>query len=107
MATGNNPRSILKTIVIWSVVWCVAVAVIVLQLLPDLPNSTLQWVLFVVLGPLLYLGGEALFDWLFSQRHGRAISSRGFSLLRVGVALPVALVWLALIQYLLWLVTKP
>ena len=81
-----------RTVAAVAVIWLFAAAALTFQLWPNLPRSNLQWILFLAFGPPLYVGGEAFFGWLLSERHGRAISIRKFSVGRLAVALSVLLV---------------
>jgi hypothetical protein len=78
-----------------AVSWLFVGALLLLELWPNVPQSVAGWVLFVAVGPPLYVLGEAFADWAFSARHGAAISGARFSLRRVLVALLVSLVFLA------------
>jgi hypothetical protein len=69
---------------------------------PWAPKTTLQWIILIALGPPLYILGEEFFGWLFSRKHGFAISPREFSFLRIGVGLVVCLAWLGLLSLLWW-----
>jgi hypothetical protein len=89
-----------------AIAWLLVAAFLVFQFWPDLPKSYLQWLLLVVFGPPLYVLGEAFFGWLFSLRHGQSISPRPFSPIRILVALPVVLAFLALSWWLSWLLTR-
>ena len=64
--------------------WLVAGVIVLLQFRPRVPSG---WVVFLAIGPPLYLLLEALAGWLFSEQHGAAISGAPFSPLRVLVAL--------------------
>ncbi len=76
--------------------WLLVGGLLLLQLWPDLPRTKGQWALFLLLFPPLYLGGEILGAWLFSPSTGHSISGKRFSLIRILVALPLALAWFAL-----------
>jgi hypothetical protein len=88
------------TLLVGAVCWLLLVGLILLQFWPNLPRSTTQWALVIVFGPPLYLLGELVFGWLFSDRHSRAISQSTFSFLRILVALPVLLVLVGLCWWL-------
>lgn len=60
-------------------VWLLLVAMLEGLLWPDLPKTNLGWIILVVLGPPAYIVGESFFGWLFSEKHGKAISSKQFS----------------------------
>lgn len=53
--------------------------------------------LIVVIGPPVYVLGEAFFGWLLSSDHGRAVSKNRFSILRIVVALAGALLVLLVV----------
>ena len=93
--TPLNPRTSSRSWSRWlpafAAIWLVLVALLAVQAWPDLPRTTGQWLLFVALGPPLYILGEALFTWLFSSARGHSISSKRFSMARVAFALPVVL----------------
>jgi len=76
--------------------WLLVGGLLLLQLWPDLPRTTGQWALFLVVFPFLYLVGEMLGTCLLSPTKGHSISGKRFSLIRVLVALPLALAWFAL-----------
>ena len=86
------PRWLLGIAAAWLLVGCL----LLIQLWPDLPRTTRQWALFLALFPPFYLGSEMLGAWLFSPSKGRSISSRRFSIVRMLVALPLAMAWFAL-----------
>src|SRR3546814_2663224 len=48
----------LRTLLVVALVWLLVAGLLTLQLWPDLPEATLQWVLFIALGPPVYLLGE-------------------------------------------------
>ena len=83
-------------LVLGALAWLFVAGLLAVEFLPDLPHSKSQWLLFIAFGPPLYVLGEAFFDWMFSTKHGQAISPRGFSVARVLIALPVVLVLIAL-----------
>jgi len=87
--------------------WLFLVGLLLLGLWPELPRSKPQWLVFLLVGPPLYVLGEAFFGLLFSQEHGSAISPRGFSVVRVLVALPVVCLVVLVCWLLSWLLTKP
>ncbi|MFZ3174546.1 MAG: hypothetical protein WA146_06580 [Thiobacillus sp.] len=83
--------------------WLLIAGLLLFQLWPDLPQTSLQWFLLVAFGPPLYVLGEGFFSWLLSSKHGKAISNREFSFVRVLVALPIMLAVFALCWWLSWL----
>lgn len=80
--------------------WLLVGCLLLLQLWPDLPRTWQQLALVVSIGPPLYVFAEGAFGWLFSPKHGAAISHRRFSVVRIGAALIVALAWFALVWWL-------
>jgi hypothetical protein len=94
-------------IIVWgAVAWLLVVGLLLLHVWPNLPHSQKQWLLFVALGPPLYVLGESVGAWIFSERHGRAISSRGFSIARILMALFVVTAVVGLCWWLTWLLTS-
>lgn len=92
----SDVRSIYSWFVGAAIAWLLVAGLLVLELWPDLPGGKRQWALFLTLGPPLYVAGEAACSWLFSPSRGWAISRKKFSPLRIALALPIALAWLAL-----------
>jgi len=83
---GQSPIRLL----LWSAVaWLVIFGIVLLYVAPDFPRTTVQWALLFVLGPPIYVLGEALGAWLFSPDRGHRISAKRFSLLRIVYALLV------------------
>jgi hypothetical protein len=77
----------LRITLIFAVAWLMVAGLLALQLWPDLPHTAKQWAVFVGIGPPAYKALEAGFEWLFSRRHGEAISNKPFSIARVFFAL--------------------
>ncbi|MGQ0697609.1 MAG: hypothetical protein ACT4PZ_05135 [Panacagrimonas sp.] len=73
---------------------------------PAIPHSKTQWALFIAVGPPLYLFGEFTSEKFFSSKRGYGIAPSGFSFKRIFLALPVALVFLAVGWGAVWLLTK-
>jgi len=67
--------------------WLLLIGVLVLQLWPELPKTIPGWLFLVIAGSPAYLAGEGFFAWLYSDTHGRAISTKRFSWLRVALML--------------------
>lgn len=86
------------------VVWFFLVGLLALSVWPNLPRSKF---LFIALGPPLYLLGEGFFGWLFSEKHGRAISQSKFSGARILIALVVILAFLFILYGLPLLLAIP
>jgi hypothetical protein len=80
--------------------WLLIAAVLILEFWPDLPRTHTGWFTFIVVGPPLYVLAEAFGGWLFSERHGKAISPKPFSVLRVLIALVVVLVSVGMIWWI-------
>ena len=83
----------LRLLIALAVAWPFVMAAVLSRWAPAL---VFEWFLVLVVGPPLYVVGEWFFGWLYSPEHGRRISSRSFSLLRVLLALGVILVLIAL-----------
>ncbi len=77
--------------------WLFVAGLLLLQFWPVIPQSKIQWVLFIALGPPLWVLCEAASEWLFSKRLGYSISLSGFSYRRILFGLIVALVIIALV----------
>lgn len=105
MSKDERARSWPRTLLVGAVVWVLLAAFLVVLGLPNLPQSALQWVLLVLLGPPVYVLGEGFFGWLFSRKHGMTISQKRFSIKRIAVALSVCVMIAALIWWLSWLLT--
>lgn len=88
----ENPAMRLQFLFGLAAVWLVVTALLILQLWPDLPKTDLGWFLLVVVGPPAYVAGEGFFGWLFSEKHGKEISTKQFSWLRVALAFVVVAV---------------
>ena len=99
MTTQRQQRLVL----IGAAGWLLVGAVLLLEFRP---SSASAWVVFVAIGPPLYLLLEVLAGWVFSERHGATISRARFSPLRVLVALVVTLGVVAACWWVLWLVSS-
>lgn len=75
--------------------WLLVGGLLLLQLWPSLPRNGHEIALVLVIGPPAYGLLEWAGSWLLSKRHGKALSTRSLSPLRVLVALLVAASWLA------------
>jgi hypothetical protein len=104
MSTQHRWR---RSVVFGAVAWLLLAGITVLQLWPDVPKSRAGWILFITIGPPLYVLLEATGSWLFSQKRGMAISRSRFSLLRVFIALLLSLVLLSGVWWLAWLIGNP
>jgi hypothetical protein len=88
MQSENNTKR-LQLLCGLATVWLVVAALLTLQLWPDLPKTDLGWFLLFVVAPPAYVAGEGFFGWLFSEKHGKEISKKMFSWLRVALAFVV------------------
>lgn len=86
--------------------WIMLAGFVLIEFLPNIPRTILQWSLFVAFGPPLFVLAGELFGWIFSVRHGYAISDAKFSILRILIALPFAIAWLLCCWRLSWLISK-
>ena len=86
--------------------WLFIAGLLLFQLWPNLPHTSLQWFLLVAFGPPLYVLGEGFFGWLISPKHGKAISDRKFSFVRVLLVLPVMLAVFAFCWWVSWLLAQ-
>jgi len=75
--------------------WLLVGGLLLLQFWPSLPRNGHEVALVLVIGPPAYGLLELAGSWLLSKRHGKALSTRRLSPLRVLVALLVAATWLA------------
>jgi uncharacterized membrane protein SirB2 len=103
----NAGRRWYRVLPLAALAWLFIVGLLILEFGPDLPKSKSRWLLFIAVGPPLYILGEAFFGWLFSREHGDALSPRRFSVARVLIALPVVLLVLALCWVLSCILAKP
>jgi hypothetical protein len=90
MSDGSGKKFV-RLLLPLAALWLFLAGLLLLSIWPEVPRSKMQWVLFIALGPPIYVLGEGLFGWLFSPAHGRAISKKAFSLARIAIALLVAL----------------
>ena len=93
----------IRTILLGACAWLLVAGFLVFQFWPHLPKSGPQWVLFVMFGPPVYVLLEGIFDWLFSEKHGRAISEKKFSGARIMVALSAIVAAFTLCGMFVWL----
>lgn len=100
---ANWYRWLLPTVLVWLLV----ASLLLLSAWPDIPRTGYQWALLLGLGPPLYLLSEAVCVWLSSPARGWAISRKRFSVVRIAIALPVALAWFALAWWFASLVGSP
>jgi hypothetical protein len=86
--------------------WLFVAALLLVQFWPSIPQTKVQRALFMAFGPPLYFLAEFVAEKVFPAEHGSRIAPEGFSFKRVLVALPVALVFLAVVSGLAWLLTR-
>lgn len=84
-------RHLVATLLLWLLVG----SLLLLQFWPSLPRNGHEVALVLVIGPPAYGLLEWAGSWLLSKRHGKALSTRRLSPLRVLVALLVTTTWLA------------
>ena len=99
-------QKLLSVLPALAILWLVVGCLLIVQFWPDLPHTNLQWFLLIAFGPPVYILGEEFFGWLFSAKHGEAISSRKFSPVRILLVLPIALAFFALSSWVSWLLTN-
>lgn len=95
----ENPARRLQFLFSLAAAWFFVTGLLILQLWPDLPKTDLGWFLIIVVGPPAYVVGEGFFGWLFSEKHGKEISTKHFSWLRIALALSVVAVVFALSMF--------
>ena len=86
----SNLVSLLKASAIFCIVWLVLTGISIFILLPHIPNSYIQWLVVIVIGPPLYVIGELTVGSFFSPERGNAISLKRFSALRIFIGFVVA-----------------
>jgi hypothetical protein len=86
---GVSHQPPIKVLLWGAVAWLLIFGIVLLYVAPDFPRTTVQWALLFVLGPPVYVLGEALGAWLFSPNRGHRISARRFSLFRIAYAVLV------------------
>lgn len=74
--------------------------------LPRVPRTRVGLLLFIIIAPPFYVLGDGFFGWLFSDKHGRSISSRSFSVLRILAALTGTLLLVGLIVAIQFIVVQ-
>jgi hypothetical protein len=88
----SNLASLLKAGALFCVLWLVLTGVSIFILLPHIPNSYIQWLVVIVIGPPLYVIGELTVGSFLSPERGNAISSKRFSVLRIFIGFFVAVI---------------
>lgn len=90
-----------RTVVVGAIFWIVIAGIVLVQIWPTMPETYRDWLVFVAIAPPIYVLLEALGAWIFSEKHGFALSSGRFSLLRIAVATIAVILLLAF-----WLVLE-
>jgi hypothetical protein len=85
----------LKAVSLFCIAWLLLTGISIFVLLPHIPNSYIQWLVVIVIGPPLYVLGELIIGGFFSPERGNAISSKQFSALRIIIGVVVAAVVVA------------
>ena len=84
--------------------WLLFCGLILLWLWPWRPATALQWVLFVVLGPIVWSALEYVGGLILSPKVGARISPRRFSWLRICYGVIAFLLCLAVVYGAMYLV---
>lgn len=82
------------TIFAGALAWLLIAGLLLLEMWPWLPQSQSQWILFLALGPPVYVFAQLISERAFSERIGYSIAPPGFSLRRVLVTLAFTLAFL-------------
>ena len=106
MNRAGKKRFQFRSLTLLALGWLIVAVVLLIQFLPDLPQTKLQWALLVLFGPPLYVLGEAIISGLFSERRGLSVTSKGFSLKRILIALPLVMALFALCWWVFWLLSR-
>jgi hypothetical protein len=93
MNSSRNFR--LRTIALAVFIWLFTCGLLLLMVWPRRPSTYVQWLLFILLGPMAYGAVEYAGERILSPKLAARISPRRFSWLRIGYALVAFLVFLA------------
>ena len=93
-----------KTITYFLAAWLFIAVLAAVQFLPRVPLSFVALVLLILFGPVLYVGGEFVSEWLWSFGVGRRISQHASVAVRIGVGVTVGAFVLACSLWLFSLV---
>lgn len=85
-----------KAIASFLALWLVVGILVLMQTWPRLPRHWHEIALILALGPPVYGLLEWLGGWVLSKDHGKLVSARRLSPLRLLVALIVAAAWFAI-----------
>jgi hypothetical protein len=83
-----------------AIAWLVIAGIAMLTIWPSVPQSPIGWIVFFIFAPPLYVLGEALFEYLWSTRLGRAISNHPSRLVRISTGVVFGCVLLAISVWL-------
>lgn len=72
--------------------WLIAAAFLAALFWPSMPHTAIGWLTFVTFGPFLYFVAEAISEFAWSSRAGRAISHHPSSVVRIIGGVAVVLV---------------
>lgn len=106
MASEHAPFRWFRLLLVFACGWLFVAALLLVLFWPSIPQTKIQWALFIAFGPPLYFLAEFVAEKIFPAKRGSRIAPEGFSFKRVLVALPVALVFLAAVSGLAWLLTR-
>jgi hypothetical protein len=100
------PARDMRLATLWAVVpiWLVMCGLLLLTLWPWRPASPLQWLLFIVLGPLVWVALEYVAGLVLSPKISGRISPRRFSWLRIGYGVVAFLLCFAILYGAMYLV---
>lgn len=90
---------IVSSITAIAIAWFVITGLLVVIFWSNLPKTNIRWVLFIVIGPPVYVVAEGIFGWVFSDKHGKAISAKNFSWLRIVIVLAVTVVYIVIFSF--------
>lgn len=91
-----------RILLLCAIVWLILVGIVAVTFWPFLPSTPLGWVAFVILAPPLYLLGEAVFEWLWSSRFGRAVANCPSAGMRICGGVLIGAILLAVPMWLSW-----
>jgi hypothetical protein len=83
------------TIAVCVTLWVFVCGALLFMLWPWRPTTLMQWLLFILIGPLVYAAVEYIGERIFSAKVASRISQRRFSWLRITYALFALLAVLA------------
>jgi hypothetical protein len=84
----------------FAILWVLLAVLMILDFWPNLPKTKLHWFLLIVAGPPIGMLGETFAGWLFSSEHGKRVSPKKFSLLRMGIVMVIMLFIVGFITFI-------